>query len=547
MMFANLRIGQRLAIGFSSVIALMLVTAAIGISRLNQVNGSVDNMVRDFYPQTVMANKIKAELDETARSMRNLLFMSTVDEIKREMDVIDRSSRAIDGTLAKFEKSINSVEGRRLIDEVNEARQKYTPLLNNFVKLVKDGQVEQARDLALPEIEPHQRRYFDALDKLAEFHGGLMDQAGKEAQAISGSASMLMMVMAAAACMFAVLVSLVTTRSITVPLKAAVEVARRVAGGDLTVRFTDASRDETGQLLEALKHMHDSLEATVMEVRTATETIGVASKEIAAGNADLSARTESQASSLEETASSMEELTATVRQNADNAQQANHLAGNATDVATRGGEVVGQVVDTMGSIKESSRKIVDIIGVIDGIAFQTNILALNAAVEAARAGEQGRGFAVVAAEVRSLAQRSAGAAREIKTLIDDSVAEIEAGSRLVDRAGTTMSEIVVSVKHVAGIMGEITAASQEQSDGIQEINRSIAQMDEMTQRNAALVEEAAAAAQSMQDQSMRLARAVSVFKMDKPAEAAAGKKIPHHVALPAPAAIEGGSRRRRYA
>jgi methyl-accepting chemotaxis protein len=281
----------------------------------------------------------------------------------------------------------------------------------------------------------------------------------------------------------------------------------------LTTHVEVKSQDETGQLLQALRDMNDSLVKTVGHVRTSTESIGIASREIAVGNADLSARTEAQASSLQQTASSMEELTETVRLNADNARQANQLVSSATDVAMNGGEVVKEVVDTMGAIKESSRKIVDIIGVIDGIAFQTNILALNAAVEAARAGEQGRGFAVVASEVRSLAQRSASAAKEIKTLISDSVDKVDAGSKLVDRAGITMNEIVTSVKHVAEIMSEISAASQEQSAGIEEVNRAIAQMDDMTQRNAALVEEAAAAAESMKGQAGQLAQAVSVFKI----------------------------------
>jgi methyl-accepting chemotaxis protein len=259
--------------------------------------------------------------------------------------------------------------------------------------------------------------------------------------------------------------------------------------------------------------MNDSLILTVGQVRRGTETMGVASAEIAAGNADLSSRTESQASSLEQTASSMEELTSTVKQNAENARQANQLVVSASDFAVKGGRVVGQVVDTMSSIKDSSKKIVDIIGVIDGIAFQTNILALNAAVEAARAGEQGRGFAVVAAEVRNLAQRSAGAAKEIKALIGDSVEKVDGGSKLVDEAGKTMTEIVSSVKRVADIMGEITAASQEQSSGIEEVNRAIGQMDEMTQQNAALVEQAAAAAESLQNQAVQLAQAVSVFQL----------------------------------
>ncbi|MDE2431020.1 MAG: HAMP domain-containing protein, partial [Burkholderiales bacterium] len=304
------------------------------------------------------------------------------------------------------------------------------------------------------------------------------------------------------------------TRNITKPLAEAVDVARTVAGGDLTYRFDITTKDETGQLLMALREMNHSLVNIVGQVRVGTETISTASKQIASGNQDLSSRTEEQASSLEETASSMEELTSTVKQNADNARQANQLAATASDVAIKGGTVVAQVVDTMGSINESAKKIVDIISVIDGIAFQTNILALNAAVEAARAGEQGRGFAVVATEVRNLAQRSADAAKEIKTLIGDSVNQVEAGSKLVDQAGATMHEIVESVQRVTDIMSEISAASQEQTSGIEQINIAISQMDEVTQQNASLVEEAAAAAESMQDQSRILAHAVSVFKVD---------------------------------
>ena len=292
----------------------------------------------------------------------------------------------------------------------------------------------------------------------------------------------------------------------------AVEVAQAISSGDFSRAIT-VERGDSSSLLFSINAMRETLTGTIGDIRHATETIAVASREIASGNADLSSRTESQASSLEQTASSMEELTSTVKQNAENARQANQLVVSTADVAMKGGKVVGQVVDTMASIKESSRKIADIIGVIDGIAFQTNILALNAAVEAARAGEQGRGFAVVAAEARNLAQRSAGAAKEIKALIEDSVGKVDAGGKLVDEAGKTMDEIVSSVKRVTDIMSEIAAASQEQSSGIEQVNQAVGQMDEMTQQNAALVEQAAAASQSLRDQSVKLADAVKVFKL----------------------------------
>jgi methyl-accepting chemotaxis protein len=307
-------------------------------------------------------------------------------------------------------------------------------------------------------------------------------------------------------------------RSITRPLERAVAIANTVASGDLTSNIEVKTSDETGQLLRALREMNNSLLGIVSQVRQGTDTIASASSQIAAANFDLAARTEEEASSLE-TASAMEELTSTVKQNADHASQANQLAVSASTVAVKGGDVVAQVVGTMGSINDSARKIVDIIAVIDGIAFQTNILALNAAVEAARAGEQGKGFAVVAAEVRQLAQRSAAAAREIKDLISDSVDKIDHGARLVDQAGETMNEIVASVKRVTDIMGEITTASQEQSSGIEQVNRAIAQMDEVTQRNAALVEEEASTAESLQNQAAKLAQMVSVFQLREVAAA----------------------------
>jgi methyl-accepting chemotaxis protein len=322
------------------------------------------------------------------------------------------------------------------------------------------------------------------------------------------------MVLAALAVALGAALAWMLTRSVVEPINEALLIADTVAAGDLSRDFETDRGGDFGRLLRGMGEMEDTLTDVVGRIKTTTDSILVASGQIASGNQDLSSRTEEQASSLEQTAASMEELTSTVKQNADNARQANQLAVSASEVAVKGGAVVGQVVDTMASIDASSKKIVDIIGVIDGIAFQTNILALNAAVEAARAGEQGRGFAVVAAEVRNLAQRSAAAAKEIKGLIDDSVGKVQAGSSLVGEAGQTMQEIVGSVKRVTDIMGEITAASHEQTQGIEQINQAITQMDQVTQQNAALVEEAAAAAASLQEQAGGLAKIVGMFKLE---------------------------------
>ncbi|PWF48288.1 HAMP domain-containing protein [Massilia glaciei] len=365
----------------------------------------------------------------------------------------------------------------------------------------------------------------DAIDAIAKFTETQMvavfEKSTKDLSAIRQAAALQLALLGIVLLVAGSAFMVWLTRSITGPLNEAVGIANTVASGDLTSNIRPGGSDEIGILLNALKAMHDSLADIVGRVRAGTDAISQASIEIAHGNQDLSSRTEEQASSLEETASSMEQLTSTVRQNGDNASQASKLAAAASAVALRGGDTVSQVIHTMGAINDSSRKIVDIIGVIDGIAFQTNILALNAAVEAARAGEQGRGFAVVAAEVRNLAQRSAAAAKEIKTLIGDSVLQVEAGSKLVDAAGTTMEEVVASVQRVDAIITEISVATGEQNAGIHEISGAIAQLDAVTQQNAALVEEAAAAAESMEHQASSLAHAVSVFKIHADSAAAA--------------------------
>ncbi len=377
-----------------------------------------------------------------------------------------------------------------------------------------------------------------ALLKIVTLNQKLAHQRVKDGEAATQLAFRLMLATAVVAALLALAYALYVNACITGPINRAVALARTVAAGDLTHEIEVTTTDETGQLLDALKSMSGNLSNIVGSVRAGTDTIATASSQIAAGSLDLSARTEEQASSLEETASSMEELASTVKQNADNARQANVLAVAASDIATKGGAVVAKVIDTMGAINDSSRQIADIIGVIDGIAFQTNILALNAAVEAARAGEQGRGFAVVASEVRNLAQRSAAAAKEIKTLIGNSVSQVDAGGRLVGEAGATMSDVVESVRRVTDVMAEIMAASHEQSMGIDQINEAVLQMDQVTQQNAALVEEAAAASASMQEQAVDLSKLVSTFKLRVVAQAPAARTA-------APAARAGKAAPRR--
>ena len=487
-MYINkMSIGQRLAVGFGVVIALLIMLASLAYTQIGSLNGEINLVVRERYPKTVFANKIKADLNEVTRNMLNVLIMTDAEQIKKELVNIQDKDKSMNEAIDHLARLITDEKGREHIKAIKEFRDKFLPNQAKFVALINEDKKDDAMVKLMFSVRPLQSKYFALLDSLIIHQHDQMEQAGDESTRAADRTRVLITVLALIAAALSVLVGFLVTRSITGPLNTAVGIAKCVADGDLTSEIEIKTQDETGELMQALKHMNESLSRIVGEVRGGTETIAAASREIASGNLDLSSRTEEQAGSLQQTASSMFSLTGTVRQNADNARQANQLAASASEVAVKGGSVVSQVIDTMGSINASSRKIVDIIGVIDGIAFQTNILALNAAVEAARAGEQGRGFAVVAAEVRNLAQRSAAAAKEIKTLIGDSVEKVAVGSKLVSEAGITMDEVVASVKRVTDIMGEITAASQEQSTGIEQVNSAIAKRDAVTQQNAALV------------------------------------------------------------
>ena len=510
----NLKIGLRLSLGFAIVLTLLIGLSAYAIVRMEHASALTTDLVSDQVRNERLIDEWHQVVEvNAARTTTAYLASEPDDQMAVEAQMKASSARATEIQNKLTEVLDRAAEKARLAD-VLETRKSYTSARANVFKEKAAGNMDAARQIYSTEMVGKRTAYLAALAKMSLEQQREVDATANAIRAQYENARNMMLALSALALAAGALFAFVITRTITTPLREAVRVAETVSAGDLTSNIVVDSRDETGQLMGALKTMNDSLVRIVGEVRQGTETIGSASGEIAAGNMDLSSRTEEQASSLEETASSMEELTSTVKFNADNARQANQLAITASEVASRGGAVVSQVVATMGSINESSRKIVDIISVIDGIAFQTNILALNAAVEAARAGEQGRGFAVVASEVRNLAQRSAAAAKEIKTLIGDSVDKVDAGSRLVNEAGQTMDEVVTSITRVTDIMNEITTASEEQREGIEQVNMAITQMDSVTQQNAALVEQAAAAAASMQDQAARLSDVVGVFKLD---------------------------------
>jgi methyl-accepting chemotaxis protein len=521
MNIANLKIGTRLTAGFGFLCVALVFMVGQGTVMLGRINEGTDTIVNKRLPRMELSNRLQNEVDDIALALRNMMLSDDAADRAKQKEEVAASRRDIDAVIGQLDKALTSEKGRAILKRQQDFDARYASGTQELMRLIDAGNDAGARAYLAKELRPVLDGYQQAIAEQIAMQKDLsMADAAAAAEGYVQT-RMLMVVLGAAVLALAAAMGVWITRSITRPLKQALDVATSVAAGDLTTRVEVSSTCEVGQLLGALKAMNEHLVVTVGTVRTGTDAIATASSQVSAGNQDLSARTEQQASSLEETASSMEELTGTVRQNADNARQANTLAETASGVATRGGEVIAEVVDTMAQIHAASGKITDIISVIDGIAFQTNILALNAAVEAARAGEQGRGFAVVAGEVRSLAQRSAAAAKEIKTLIDDSSGKVEAGTRLVQQAGMTMTDIVDSVRRVTDILGEISSASQEQSAGIEQVNQAITQMDDVTQQNAALVEEAAAASQALQEQADRLAQAVAVFKLDAAAVRAA--------------------------
>jgi methyl-accepting chemotaxis protein-1 (serine sensor receptor) len=509
-MLKDFTIKARLTLVISFLAVELIAGFAIGIVNLEKSNDALKSM----YDDRVVALSHLANVERTA--MSNLVLIS---KALQDGASITQITNQIDANIALGNKSWATFAGTKMTDDEVRLSEQFAVSHSRFLDMgikptlaaLRAGDIDHVRTHLNGQTQSLAASMDNELVGLVKIQTDVAARDFKNSQETFELVRAICLAGLVIGLIFAAVLGWLLIRAIVRPLEEAVKIADAVAKGDLTQRIEVRSQDETGRLMGALRDMNSSLVAIVSRVRSGTDTMAIASNEIAAGNLDLSSRTEQQAASLEETASSMEELTSTVRQNADNARQANALAGSASEVAGKGGAVVAQVVETMEAINTSAGKIVEIIAVIDGIAFQTNILALNAAVEAARAGEQGRGFAVVAGEVRNLAHRSAAAAKEIKSLIDDSVGKVRYGTTLVNRAGQTMEEIVESVSRVTNIMSEISAASQEQNAGIEQVNVAIVQMDQTTQQNAALVEEASAAAQSLQHEAATLARTVGTF------------------------------------
>ncbi|MFC5459272.1 methyl-accepting chemotaxis protein [Massilia niabensis] len=544
-MFTKLKVGTKLIAGFLSLAILGAIVAAIGIFNMSRINDLAHHMYERELLGLSHIKEANINLIYAGRGRAQFLLSTTEQERETHRANIQKYTASIKEHLAIAKPLFVSDEANRIFSEFETVSVLYEQELARTLALAgAEPLLQRNEELsdALTSARKHANTLDDLLTLLAKQKEARAKDAAAETSSMYESSRLFMLMLTLGSALAGIALGVLITRNLTRQLggepNEASSIAAQIAGGDLNVTIT-TNPDDKSSMMFAMKQMRDSLATIVGQVRTGTEAIATASAQVAAGNQDLSSRTEQQASSLEETASSMEELTSTVKENAENASQANTMAAKASQVAVKGGAVIHEVVGTMEQINDSAKKIVDIITVIDGIAFQTNILALNAAVEAARAGEQGRGFAVVASEVRTLAQRSASAAKEIKLLIGNSVEKVETGSRLVAEAGATMDEIVQSVQHVTNIMAEISSASQEQTTGIDQINQAVAQMDQVTQQNAALVEEAAAASEAMQEQAAHLAEVVSVFKLGTSQPAVSDAAVQRQVVKPAKPAAKG--------
>ena len=520
MRFSDLKIGTRILSGFAVLSTITVLIALFASIRFHQMSDVLEDTVEQHIAKISLTKRLQDNLNVVARAVRNILLTDDPARQAEERKRIEAAATENTQLLEQLASTRNEPREQEAMELAKAARAAYLPVLTKGVELAMSGQKGPALELMFGDLRKHQNDYMAKLQKYVELEVNMAKEQAVREQKSSQSAANWMIGVAVLSGIAGVLLGMYIARSVVEPIHEAEAIADAVAAGDLTREIRPHSKDEAGHLLAALRDMNANLVSMVGKVRAASDSIVTGASEVAAGGVDLSQRTEAQAANLEETAASLEQITSNVAQSSETARQANQLAHQASDAAVLGGEVVGHVVKTMNHITQSSHKMSEIIGVIDGIAFQTNILALNAAVEAARAGEAGRGFAVVAGEVRSLAQRSAEAAREIKQLIQTSISNVEEGSKLVEDAGQSMEDIVARVRNVSDLIGELSAAAVEQSGGIQQINTAVAQMDEMTQQNAALVEESSAAASSLQAQANGLLDAVSVFQLRSSGSAA---------------------------